>query len=358
MTRRAGLTRREFLWTAGLAGALTMARRGWARASTPVTVAHSVSTFVYGQHLVAREQRFFEDEGLAVDAFIVPQSGAGVVHALGSGQALFALGDSSQPLKLREAGREAVMIFATDTRCAYANLVVRKALHERGVRALAALADPGLVGRRAVIGVTALGAGTWVYGRYLLDRVAGPDGRPVTASVEWVGGGSAADLLEGLKGGTFDAIVAAPEWVWVAEDEGFGAAIYDIRDDRAWTSIFGGPIPVTVGYLLRETAERAPEAVQGYVNACYRAQRWIRRAADEEILRLIHKPYMEAFTREAVLRSIRYYKAIFDWTLTIDEQDYLNGMRVWHPGVVRTPVPYIEAVEMAFVERARQKHGP
>ncbi len=71
-------TRRRFLTTSVLAGAGLAAN--WprlARAQTkPITVAHSVSTFVYGQHLVAREKKFFEEDGVSVASFIVPGGGA------------------------------------------------------------------------------------------------------------------------------------------------------------------------------------------------------------------------------------------------------------------------------------------
>lgn len=357
-TARIEVTRREFLRAVGLTGVLVgTGRLGWAQAPRSIAIAHSVSTFVYGQHLVALEKKFFEDEGVSVDTVIAPGGGAGVVQALASGQALFALGDSNHPLKLTEQGRAALMLFATDTRCAYANIVVRRDLHDKGVRGLEQLADPSLAGRRAVIAATAIGAGTWVYGSSILDRVGGKDGKPLNASVKWVGGGPATALLDGLKAGTFDAIVAAPEWVWVAEDEGFGVAIYNILDDLAWTRVFGGPIPVTVGYVLKETVERSPEVVQGYVNACYRAQKWILAASDDEILGLLYGPYMRAFTKEAVRRSIRYYRIILNRDFAIDERAYRNGMRVWYPRAIREPSPYAEAVDPTFVRKAKEARG-
>ena len=102
------LTRRDFLAGAGgLAAASALARPAAAQARRPITVSHSVSTFVYAQHLVAREKRFFEEEGVTVDrGFIVPGGGAKVVQALAAGQALFALGDSNHPLKISERGKE------------------------------------------------------------------------------------------------------------------------------------------------------------------------------------------------------------------------------------------------------------
>jgi len=37
--------------------------------------------------------------------------------------------------------------------------------------------------------------------------------------------------------------------------------------------VFGGPLPVTVGYGLKDTVEKSPAVVQAYVSACYRAQK-------------------------------------------------------------------------------------
>lgn len=352
-------SRRRFLATTALGSAALAA--GWPRPARAqglrtITVTHSVSTFVYGQHLVAREKKFFEAEGVAVPSFLVPGGGARVVNALTAGQAMFALGDSNHPLKATEKGKDALMIFATDARCSYANVVVRRELWDRGVRTVEALADPRLVGRKAVVAATAIGSGTYVYGVYVLKQHRAADGKPVNDHVEWVGGGGSTTMLGGLKAGKFDAIMAVPEWQWAAEDEGFGRAVYDVLDQAAWDRVFGGPIPVTVGYLLKETVEKAPDLVQAYVNASFRAQQWIRQARDEEIAELIHKPYMDTFSREVVLRSIRYYKTIFDWDFVIEEKDYVNGVKVWVPTALDGPIPYGRAVDMSFVRKAQAKY--
>jgi NitT/TauT family transport system substrate-binding protein len=352
-------TRRKFLATTAVAGTGVAigGRPGGARAQgRTITASHSVSTFVYGQHLVAKEKKFFEAEGVSVPSFIVPGGGAKVVQALAAGQAMFALGDSNHPLKITEKGKDALMIFATDTRCSYANVVVRKELWDKGVKSVEALADARLVGRKAIVAATAIGSGTYVYGVYVLKGTKAPDGKPVNDHVEWVGGGSSTTMLGGLKAGKFDAIMAVPEWQWATEDEGFGQAIYDVQDEKAWNRVFGGPIPVTVGYTLRETIDKSPDLVQAYVNATYRAQQWIRKAKDEEVVELLHKPYMDTFSREIVLRSVRYYRTIFDWDFLIEEKDYDNGMKVWVPLAVDKPIPYARAADMAFVRKAQAKY--
>ena len=61
--------------------------------------------------------------------------------------------------------------------------------------------------------------------------------------------------------------------MWAAEDQGFGRTIFDIFDANASNQVFGGPLPVTVGYGLKDTVEKSPAVVQAYVSACYRAQK-------------------------------------------------------------------------------------
>jgi NitT/TauT family transport system substrate-binding protein len=360
--RLSPLTRRELLLAAGQA-TLVATLPGHARAQSrpapiPVTLSHSVSTFVYAQHLVAREKRFFEEEGLRVDGgFVVPGGGAKVVQAVAAGQAMFALGDSNHPLKISERGKEAVILFATDTRCSYANVVARKELVDAGltsIEKLGTMKKPG--GGKWVIAATAIGSGTHVYGSYVLDRYRGPDGRPLGQLVEWVGGGASMTMLAGLKAGKFDAIMAVPEWLWAAEDQGFGQTIYNILDEKAWNEVFGGPLPVTVGFCLKETVEKNPAAVQGYVSACYRAQKWMRTAAEGEILELLYRPYMDTFSKEEVLKSIRYYKGIFDWDFLVDEKQYEAVLRIFlSTKVLDREIPFAKAVDMTFVRKAHQK---
>src|SRR5499426_2086858 len=347
-------TRRRFLTAAGVAAVIDGRRvPALAQGAKPITVSHSVSTFVYAQHLVAAQKKFLEAEGLITPDFVVPGGGAKVVQALAAGQAMFALGDSNHPLKITEKGKDAQMIFATDTRCSYANVVVRKELWDRGVKSVEALADTKLVGRKAVMAATAIGSGTHVYGVYVLKGSKAADGKTVNEHVEWVGGGASTTMLGGLKAGKFDAIMAVPEWQWATEDEGFGKAIYDVQDEKAWNRVFGGPIPVTVGYTLKETIEKSPDLVQGYVNATWRAQQWMHKAKDEEIVELLYKPYMDSFSREVVLRSVKYYRTIFDWDFLIEEKDYDNGTKVWVPLTLDKPIPYAKAVDMSFVKKAQ-----
>jgi NitT/TauT family transport system substrate-binding protein len=119
--------------------------------------------------------------------------------------------------------------------------------------------------------------------------------------------------------------------------------------------VFGGPIAVTVGYALKDTLEKSPDLAQAYVNACYRAQQWIRKAKDEEVVELLYKPYMDTFDREIVLRSVKYYRTIFDWDFAVAEKDYQNAMKVFVPIALDKPVAYAKAVDQTFLKKAQAK---
>src|SRR5256885_16645375 len=114
------VTRRQFLAATGAAGAALAGHRrhlAHAQAKPPITLAHSVSTFVYGQHLVAMEKKFFEDEGVSAPGFIVPGGGARVVNAVTAGQAMFGLGDPNHPPQATGKGRVTGIPLGTHTRC-------------------------------------------------------------------------------------------------------------------------------------------------------------------------------------------------------------------------------------------------
>ena len=61
---REPLNRREFLVSPVRSRVSTARPRRAHAQGRPITASHSVSTFVYGQHLVAAQKKFFEEEGL------------------------------------------------------------------------------------------------------------------------------------------------------------------------------------------------------------------------------------------------------------------------------------------------------
>jgi NitT/TauT family transport system substrate-binding protein len=352
----ARMSRRDLFRTASAAG-LSFAVIGQGRnahgqrTERAVTVAHSISTSVYAPHLVAQELGFFKDAGMNV-TFVVPGGGAKVAMTVAGEQATYGLGDSSHPIVVTERGKPCQMLFATDTRCSYANIVVRKELWDAGLNTvdkLASMKRDG--GAPRVIAATAIGSGTWVYGNFVLSQYES-NGKSVNDQVKWVAGGDANVMLGGLKSGQFDAIMAVPIWMDMAKSQGFGTALYDVTSTQAWMRVFKGNVPATVGFALKSTIDSEPEMTQGYVTAMWQAMKWIKGRNPEEIYEKIGPKYMSTSSKALVVNELRYYQAIYNYDFLVTHKDFENTKRVMNPWVSKNDYAYDTLVDMRFAEKA------
>ncbi len=356
----AGLSRRDLLKhgaSAGLAVAVyatgTNVHGQKKKKLKYITISHSVNTAVYAPHMIAQAMGYFNDSSLSA-TFIVPGGGARVAQVLAGRQVGFAQGDSGHPLKISEKGKPSSMIYGTDTRCSYANILVRKELWDAGlntVEKLATMKRPN--GQNRIIAATRIGSGTWTYGNYVLSQhQAG--GKSVNKQVKWVGGGGTTTMLGGLKSGAFDAIMAVPIWMDKAIGDGYGVALFDISSGTAWDRVFGANIPTTVGYALKETISDDEEVTQGYVTAVYKAMQWLKGRSPSEVFGKIGRKYMGTFTQAQVEKEVKYYQAIFNYTLEISRTDFEAGKKVWVPRVTKINWAYDDVVDMRFVRKAQQ----
>jgi len=352
------LTRRQLLagTAAASLGLVVTARTRTAygkakKVSKFITIAHSVNTAVYAPHLVAEAMGFFKDEGLGI-TFVIPGGGARVAQVVAGRQVGYAEGDSSHPLKISEKGKPSVMLYGTDTRCSYANILVRKDLWDAGlntVEKLATMKRPG--GEPRIIAATRIGSGTWLYGNYVLDQFK-VNGKRVNEQVKWIGGGGTRTMLGGLKSGQFDAIMAVPVWMDTAIEGGYGKALFDVSSTASWNQVFGANIPTTVGFALKETVEEDPSVTQGYVTAVYRAMQWMKGRDPEAVYGAIGPKYMAEFKKADVVHEIKYYQAIFNYDLIIPPKDFAAAKKVWVPRATKRDWAYDEVVDMRYVEQA------
>jgi len=346
------LSRRDFLWQSGvLAGGLTFYHVGARGAKAqPITAAHSVNTAIYAAHMVALAEGFMEKQGLTMH-LIEAKGGSNVRRILAAEQVGYALGDSGHPLQLTTRGKSAKMLMATDNRCSYANIIVRKELYDQGYTTVEKLAEyKGDGGAKPVIAATGIGSGTWLYGTYVLEQ------HGVNDRFHWIGGGGSKTMLGGLKTGKFDAIMAVPAWQFAAEDGGYGKAIYDVADAASWNKTFGGKIPTTIVYVLESAVTRNPELTQKYINAMYASMQWLKDHSVDEIYAAIGQDYMGRFEPEQAKREIAYYKGMWHYDGDIAEEHYANGAKVWfREGTKMNNIPYEDVVDMSFLEAAKKQ---
>jgi len=348
------MRRRQFLTSsAAVAGGMmfwsisAQAKKGY-----PITAAHSVNTAIYAVHMVVLAKGFMKDEGLDMH-LIEAKGGSNVRRILAAGQVGFALGDSGHPLQLTTRGKPAKMLMATDNRCSYANIIVRKTLWDKGYTTVKKLAEyKHDDGGKPVIAATGIGSGTWLYGTYVLEQ------HGVNERFHWIGGGGSKTMLGGLKTDRFDAIMAVPAWQFAAEDGGYGKAIYDVADAATWKKTFGGNIPTTVIYVLADTTTEQPKLTQKYVNAMYRGMQWLKANSVDTIYDTIGPDYMGRFKPAQAKREIAYYKAMWNYRGDIAAADYANGAKVWfRPGTKMKRLAYADVVDLSFLEKAQQKYG-
>jgi len=342
------LTKRQFLaGTAALAGTVQWSVAARGAEAELITVSHSVNTTIYAAHMVAQAKGFAEAEGLDMRV-IEAQGGSNVRKILAAGQVGYALGDSSHPLQLTNRGRGSKILMATDNRCSYANIVIRKELFDQGIDSVEQLAEYRRDGELPVIAATGIGSGTWVYGTYVLET-KGVDDR-----FNWVAGGGSKTMLGGLQAAKFDAIMAVPAWMFEAEDSGYGKVIYDISDADSWSKVFGGNIPATVVYVLDEAITENAETTQKYVNAMYKSMQWLGAASTDETFEVVG-PLMPNFAPELVKREIDYYKKIWQVDGSFPEADFDNGAKVWFREQTKIEkLAYADVADMSFLANAQK----
>jgi NitT/TauT family transport system substrate-binding protein len=348
----APIDRRRVL-QAGLPLVFGLSRTGSA-AEKPeaVLAAHSVHTAIYATHMAALELGYLREEGLELK-IITTGGGSKSREVLAAAQVQFALGDTTHPLQLTNRGKPAHMLMVTDTRCSYANIVVRRDLFDQGIDSVEKLGKwrrPG--GAKPIIAATAMGSGTWVYGSYVLRE------KGLETDFNWVGGGETQTILGGLKSRQFDAIMAVPAWIFEAEDNGFGKTIWDVRQKAEWDRSFGGDFPSTAAYALDDFTAKSPALVQAYVNAMYRAQKWLLATPAEQITATLHEKFMDALPESTVRREFEFYKTIFHPTGTLSPAEFQHAAKVWFGEETKIEkLGYDQAFDGRFLAAAAKKYA-
>jgi len=297
---------------------------------------------------VALKKGFFSEGGLEVE-YLNSQSGPRTNQMLAAGQILFGATAATAAPALTVAGKPAALIFGFDRRMTYANVIVRKDDYDSGK--FRSLKD--LAGQR--VGATQPGSVTALMAVYLMQQAG------VSDKVDIRPLGDLATMLGALKTGSVAATMATASMMEQAIQEGWGKAIFDGTSDSVWNEFMGGDVPGIAAYALRETIEKRPEVVQAFVSGLVKAQDLINSSTAESITDLVHPDYMNALSKESVLKAVTLYKeAVWLKDNLITEQAYDRMTRIMGDGrqfsneQIRT-VPYAQCADMSFVRKARAK---
>jgi NitT/TauT family transport system substrate-binding protein len=346
------ISRRDVL-KIGLAGAGATALGAvpaWGR--SPVKAAH-VTNVLYSAHLVAESVGFFKKQGIEVELVNSP-AGARSAQMVAAGQVHYVLGDTGHPQRLTEQGKPTVVLLVTDQRCPYANIVVRKDLHQAGLTSIEKLAAmKPKDGGKWKAGATAIGSGTWMYGNFVLRSRPAGTGQTLNDLVEWIGIGGTKAGLGAMKTGKIDLNMAVPEGIFEAEAQGIGAVLFDVREEKEWFRVFKGPVSASGSYTLKTTVQTLKDETQAYVTAVYKAQQWIKGSSPAEIGKALERyEDMMGLSHESVVKAIEWYKPVWTYDMVFTRENYDNVNNVAKGIKAEKVYPYEEVVDSSFLKKA------
>lgn len=334
------------------AAALTLPFIGRGRAATPKPV---VATFgamdlAYLPNIIAVEEGIAAANGLDLKLRITeggPQSRTMVAAE----EAQFQHGDTTLPLQLAAKGIPTKILLSTEGIAPYANLVARQDLYDGGIDSVEKLAEwkrPD--GARPIVAVSTIGAGTWIWGTFLFEKIGKGD------AINWVAGGASFTLLAGLASKRFDAIMTAPDGVLEAETNKWGRVVFDVTDAPRWNALIGGPVPASSIYTLQSTIDRDPEMVTSYVRTMLQSLAWLKSASNDEVIKLVRAKYMPNIAAESMAYGIDFHRKTMNFTGQVDPEQFARAAAVWfRKSTGLKPTTYAEAVDPRFLQAAAAK---
>lgn len=302
---------------------------------------------LYAVAYVTMKRGFFQSEGLDVN-YLNTQSGPRSKQLLAAGQLFITTTGVNDAIALSLAGKQATVVFGFDQRVPFANILVRKQDYDSGrVRSVKDLAGK-------TIAVTQPQAATWLMATYIADQ------NGIKNDVNIRGLGDFATMLAAVKSGQVDASIATISMIDSAVQQGWGHALFDVTDEKAWNDVFGGSVPGVGCYVLADSVRRRPEAIQAFVTAMAKGQEVLNESTPEQIVDLIFADFLTGYERPAALRAVQSYKrGLWNPTNDISPDSYRRLISIMgddrqFSNAQLEKVPYERMVDMGFLKRARR----
>jgi sulfonate transport system substrate-binding protein len=345
-SNRVSERRRKLLIATGALTGSAMVGLARAQAKTKAVYGQGSIDPIFTAGYVALKKGYFGEAGLDVE-YLNSQSGPRTNQMLAAGQILFGATAATAAPALTLAGKPATLIYGFDRRMTYANVIVRKADYDSGkIKSLKDLAGKN-------IGATQPGSVTALMAVYLVQQAG------ITGKVDIRPLGDLATMLGALKTGSVAASMATASMMEQAIAEGWGIAIFNGTDEAVWNEYMGGDVPGIAAYTLKDTIDKRPEVVQGFVTGLVKAQNLINTSSPEDITNLIYADYLNALSRPSVLKAIALYKdKVWLKDNVITEDAYNRMARVMGDGrqfsnEQMKSATYAMCADMSFVRKAR-----
>ena len=340
------INRRLMLGGSLATAGMMMAGPRFAHAATDLPMSVAGLDPHFSVFYVAECAGYFKDNGLNV-GYLNTQNGTNTRQALASGQIAATLVSPFDSMVMTLAGKKASIIFNTDRKMSYANVVVRKADFDSG--AITKFQDL----KDKKYGVTGLASAFYIVGMYLADRAG------IAGHIEMRPHADTAALLGSLKSGQVQAITASFAMLQQAIGDSWGTPIFSVEGENDWNTLIGGDLPGVCAHALDSTIESRPDDLQAMVSALVKAEDYMLSHSAEEITDLVLEKFLPGFKAEQVTKAHALFKEAL-WTKnnipTKEVFDRIRAMAVIG-GVVdkarEEEVSYEKMVFPAFVNKAR-----
>ena len=152
-----------------------------------------------------------------------------------------------------------------------------------------------------------------------------------------------------FKAGTGDYLLLAGPDAAAVEKEGLGRIVASLGEES-------GELPVLVYLAPEEYLKAYPDVLQRLINAVYKAQLWLMHHDAAAICQLVEQHALPK-DKEAVQMEIEKSRALGFWAespvITRDKYEQFLGLFL-DAKEIPGPVPYAQAVENSFAEKAVQ----
>ncbi|MGE0747150.1 MAG: ABC transporter substrate-binding protein [Rhodospirillales bacterium] len=301
--------------------------------------------------MIAAAGGFLKEEGINARV-TTGAAGTNTRQMIAAGQMPYAIGDIIHPLYLTGAGKPAKVLMVIDKRASITMMVTQE-LWDKGVRTVEQVGQYKKAdGSKPQIGVTRIGAQTWLYGAHMLLKAGYLD------NVNFVALGDTGTTMGAFKSGRVDAVMANTLVYFAIIDEKLGQPVFNATDGALWDKFFGGSFSGQGVFGLEEQVKADPKLAQGVVNAVFRSLRYLDKAKPADIYAKVDGKFMTSFKPEVAVREIEFLKPLFSDDGVITKAQWENGGKVWFSEATKVKPQTFEAiVDLSFLKNAQKKYG-
>jgi NitT/TauT family transport system substrate-binding protein len=227
--------------------------------------------------LVASQLGYFKDEGLDVTLEDFA-GGSKALEAVVGGSADVGAGAFEHTLFMQAKGQH-YRAFVLMGRAPQIVVAVTKSK----AGSIKSLADF----RGAKVGVSAPGSSTDLVLTVAL-RKAGVQRSEISA----IGVGSGATVLAAVSNGQIDALSNVDPMMTKLQRAGEITVLVDTRTVKGTQDVFGGTMPAATLYAPESFIQKYPKTTQALANAIVRADHWLQKASDADLVKMVPEAYL------------------------------------------------------------------